>query len=364
MSFSDKLFLDVSSFQGYISQASFVQAKKDGIYGVVVKLTEGTSYVNPTAAYDVKNAKAAGLVVSVYHFARFSSASEAASEAGHFVSEANKLGLNKGSRMVLDIEVPLSGNMTANSQAFFSVVNKGGYHNTALYTYVPFMKAHLDSSKFPNKWLAGYPAKVDFKHPSVGHCSAWQYTDKLTLRGVSGKFDCSIDYAGLFTKANTVKVVAPKPAVKPAVNVYVSPDTYFVKSSFVNVYDNPGGHIVGKVDHNQQVHVVSVGKTWTQLKPVYVLSGGLSKSQTSMPQPTTTVKPQPKPVVKPASSVTAYLVTADRLFIRKEPSMTGQIVGTLAKNDQVEVESIANGWAKIKSNNNSVYVSAKYIKKK
>ncbi|HEX7355251.1 MAG TPA: GH25 family lysozyme [Mycobacteriales bacterium] len=61
--------IDISSFQ-HPSGASidFAAVKGAGISGVVVKITEGTDYVNPYAAADVAAAKAAGLSVAGYLF--------------------------------------------------------------------------------------------------------------------------------------------------------------------------------------------------------------------------------------------------------------------------------------------------------
>lgn len=55
-------FIDVSSHQGNISVAEYNNLKKYGVSGVVVKLTESTSYRNPYAKNQIDNAKAAGLI--------------------------------------------------------------------------------------------------------------------------------------------------------------------------------------------------------------------------------------------------------------------------------------------------------------
>ena len=60
---------------------------------------------------------------------------------------------------------------------------------------------------------------------------------------------------------------------------------------------------------------------------------------------------------------TPYKVTADMLNIRKSANATSKILGTLKKGNYVQVIEIKNGWAKLKSNDNRVYVNASYIKK-
>lgn len=78
---------------------------------------------------------------------------------------------------------------------------------------------------------------------------------------------------------------------------------------------------------------------------------------------TTTAKKPTASKPLATNKVTKYKVTADMLNIRKSASATSKILGTLKKNDTVQVVSISNGWAKLKSNDTHVYVSASYIKK-
>lgn len=65
--------------------------------------------------------------------------------------------------------------------------------------------------------------------------------------------------------------------------------------------------------------------------------------------------------VKRAVKTTPYYVTASKLNIRKSPG--GAILGQLSHGDRVQVLGISAGWAKIKSNDKAVYVSAKYLTK-
>ena len=83
-------FVDISSHNGVISVNEFVSLKNQGITGVVVKLTEGTSYTNPYASAQIKNAQDAGLKVSAYHYSHY----QTEAEAKYFVSAAQSLGLS------------------------------------------------------------------------------------------------------------------------------------------------------------------------------------------------------------------------------------------------------------------------------
>lgn len=77
-------------------------------------------------------------------------------------------------------------------------------------------------------------------------------------------------------------------------------------------------------------------------------------------------KPVAKPVTKSddKSKITYNYVSASKLNIRKSPSNSGKVIGTLSKNDRVQVISVdKDGWAKLKSNDSYVYVYSKYLSK-
>lgn len=58
-----------------------------------------------------------------------------------------------------------------------------------------------------------------------------------------------------------------------------------------------------------------------------------------------------------------YSVTADVLNVRKQPSMSGDVVGAVRRGDIVEVyANNYDGWRKISTSSVSGYVSSKYLK--
>lgn len=86
-----KSFVDISSHNGNISVANFQKMKDYGVTGVVVKLTEATSYTNPNAQSQINNAMAAGMKVSAYHYSWFTSDAQAVAEANYFAAAAKKI---------------------------------------------------------------------------------------------------------------------------------------------------------------------------------------------------------------------------------------------------------------------------------
>jgi len=57
-----------------------------------------------------------------------------------------------------------------------------------------------------------------------------------------------------------------------------------------------------------------------------------------------------------------YMVTSSsRLNVRKSPSTSAVVLGTFNSGQEIEVISVSNGWAKVKFNGKTGYVSEKYI---
>lgn len=220
-------FIDVSSYQPD-TVAFFQAAKNQGALGVVVKLTEGSedgsAYVNPKAATQIRNALAVGLRVSCYHFARYTSVADAQNEARFFVKIAKQFGMYDDTLMIDDAEVHSAADYQSASLAFLQEVEALGYKSTGIYSMKSFFTGGiLNSHGFGQRkvWVAGYGVTS----LGIDNAAAWQYSD----RGIMG-IDTSYDFDGAFTTGSTsgsvpqITVPAPQPVQHvghPATGTYV-----------------------------------------------------------------------------------------------------------------------------------------------
>lgn len=200
-----KSFIDISSHNGNISVNEFKIMKKYGVMGVVVKLTEATSYINPYAASQVRNAKSAGLKVSAYHYSWFQTDNQARAEADYFVKAARNVGLDSSAVMVNDIEEPsIAGraNHTANSLAFENRLKQLGFSTVRHYSSLSwFQQGLLNENTLGRKkiWVAAYPYSITNKNYYTQYDS-WQWNSRLIFPEIKNKeFDISADYGNYFT---------------------------------------------------------------------------------------------------------------------------------------------------------------------
>ena len=218
-----KSFVDVSSHNGDISIGDYRTLANKGVGGVVVKLTEDTWYKNPNAENQIRNAQAAGLQVSTYHFSRYTSEEAARAEARFYIAEAQRLNLPKNTLMVNDFEdAKMQPNINLNTQAWADEMRKNGYTNLMFYTSASWLdennlrkKGPVNTAQFglQNFWVAQYPSpKLSVNDAKSlrynGKAGAWQFTSQAELLPGKHLFDHSVDYTGRFT-ANA------KPAADP-----------------------------------------------------------------------------------------------------------------------------------------------------
>ena len=218
-----KSFVDVSSHNGDISIGDYRTLANKGVGGVVVKLTEDTWYKNPNAENQIRNAQAAGLQVSTYHFSRYTSEKAARAEARFYIAEAQRLNLPKNTLMVNDFEdAKMQPNINRNTQAWADEMRKNGYTNLMFYTSASWLdennlrkKGPVNTAQFglQNFWVAQYPSpKLSVNDAKSlrynGKAGAWQFTSQAELLPGKHLFDHSVDYTGRFT-ANA------KPAADP-----------------------------------------------------------------------------------------------------------------------------------------------------
>jgi len=218
-----KSFVDVSSHNGDISIGDYRTLANKGVGGVVVKLTEDTWYKNPNAENQIRNAQAAGLQVSTYHFSRYTSEEAARAEARFYIAEAQRLNIPKNTLMVNDFEdAKMQPNINRNTQAWADEMRKNGYTNLMFYTSASWLdennlrkKGPVNTAQFglQNFWVAQYPSpKLSVNDAKSlrynGKAGAWQFTSQAELLPGKHLFDHSVDYTGRFT-ANS------KPAADP-----------------------------------------------------------------------------------------------------------------------------------------------------
>jgi len=192
------LGVDLSSNNG--PSHDFKRAYREGVRFVLIKVSEGTNYVNPRAARHAREAKAAGLLVGAYAFLRPSTEHTAEEEAEYFFRHAREAGLlERGClRPTLDIEVTglVAGRPSRryDYRVIERLIKLMGPHGKRpfIYTGSWFWDGVLgarNAHKCP-LWLAAYVSNYKrFIPRGFRRVSIWQYTDKATIPGFSGKVD-------------------------------------------------------------------------------------------------------------------------------------------------------------------------------
>lgn len=232
-------FIDISSHQGTMTVADFKNLRKYGITGVIVKLTEATSYRNPFAAEQIKNAKSAGMKVSVYHYSWFSSKKTAEAEADYFIKFAKELGLNSSTVMINDIEqFDIKGKgATANSVYFANCLTDTKATKTVLHysSLSWFTDGTLNEKKLGGPgsvWMAQYPYTPSNKNLLHTDKSAWQWASDVKFPGDSRQFDVNIDYKGVLSKMGKPQVDGEGPYINNNKYVKITKTGYNLFSNF------------------------------------------------------------------------------------------------------------------------------------
>ena len=227
-------FVDVSSHNGHISKEDYQHLAEKGVNGIVVKLTEGTSYKNPYAASQTQNAQAAGMQVSAYAFSHYTNEAEARAEARYFAEEARRLNLPSSTVMVNDIEdSDMRPNINATTQAWADEMRRMGFSNLMYYTSASWLdrnnlrtKGPIQTEKFglENFWVAQYPtSKLSADDAKIlkynSEAGAWQFTSQAELLSGRHVFDQSVDYTGRFTNKATPSNRAANQPIKGKITV-------------------------------------------------------------------------------------------------------------------------------------------------
>ena len=199
---------------------------KLGIGRVLVRASYGPGYEDPQFAYNWAALKRLGVPKGAYH-AGVPGASpnldaHAQQQSAFFLDVVNKAGGIQGDDWpILDFE-DLGGltpdQMTLWASHWLACVDaavRNSKNPAIFYSYPAFIAAHMglyDTLASRPLWLADYPggtALPTFAPPNVGAWTSyfgWQYTDALTIPGITGAVDGSVF---------AVVVPPPAPATPP-----------------------------------------------------------------------------------------------------------------------------------------------------
>lgn len=242
--------VDVASYQ----DTDLTKYKNAGAQFAIVKLTEGTSYVNPKGAEQYASAQANGLMTMAYFFATFGTDSqEALNEARFFVQHAQAMGIPRGSYLAVDYESGDGNNFsttdrTANTNAILNAMNYirlSGYQ-PLIYTGQNFMDNYIDEARlsehYPNsEWIAaytqGYKASdepiFDWK-PPYQNMVMWQFTPNFNGQ----KTDASVAIQNMKNKPDMEAVIDSEGKGLNGSEVHFLPDgTYRALAAPLDIYD-------------------------------------------------------------------------------------------------------------------------------
>lgn len=180
--------VDLSHWQASVD---FTKLKAAGILAVILKATEGASYVDPTYADRKKAAAVAGLTCLSYHFLK---PGDVPTQVKHYLATVKPV---PGERLVCDYED--QGVRLTDLRAFCkSLQDAGGNYQVTVYGGA-LLKEQLGSTvdaylaANTSLWLAQYtngtPSWPTATWPAW---SLWQFTDKATVSGVSGGVDGNV----------------------------------------------------------------------------------------------------------------------------------------------------------------------------
>ena len=212
-----KKCIDVSYWQGKISQANWAKVKKTCGYAICrASYTSQSKFSlsqDSTFATNFTNAKAAGLKVGAYHYSQAITVAEAKKEA-EFLCNILK---NYTPTFYVVCDFEYGGRLNSKigkkasdiANAFCDVVKAHGYQ-PCIYANTSTLNTALTKPKYP-VWVAQYASSCTYKGAKV----MWQYTSSGSVDGISGRVDLSYVYS-----EPTITPTTPTPTPEPTPQAY------------------------------------------------------------------------------------------------------------------------------------------------
>ena len=165
---------------------------RSGIQFVILKATEGTSYIDPSFADHWAGAKKAGLLVSAYHM--FWGNLSASAQAEHFLSTMG----DRVADFPLSLDVELNkgvGNIGAGVEEMLLALEAGDGRKPVVYTAQSIWGSLVGwAPGWKDYWL--WVADYDAASPAIpagwDSYTFWQHSSTGSVSGISGNVDLNV----------------------------------------------------------------------------------------------------------------------------------------------------------------------------
>ena len=192
------LGIDVSTWNGNID---WNKVKNSGVSYVIIRTgfrgsTQGSLVEDNKFRQNIQGATNAGLKVGVYFFSQAINEVEAVEEASMVLSQVK--GYKLTYPVFIDVEPSggradklSSGDRTKVINAFCQTIQNGGLR-AGIYANKTWLSQKMNVSALSGYkiWLAQYNSTVTYG----GRYDMWQYSDKGSVAGISGKVDMNLSY--------------------------------------------------------------------------------------------------------------------------------------------------------------------------
>lgn len=201
---SNLKIIDVSHHQNDKGKIDWNAVKSDGVAGVIIKATEGKTWIDMKLSSNALGATTAGLKVGYYHYAH-PELNDPYTEAVNFYKTIKTF--KADFPHALDIEEQDAGEklgadgLTKWCVTWLQEVERLTGHPTMIYTGGSFANSYLreELSKWP-LWIAHYGVNKPMANPTWDKWSVFQYTSSGSVAGITGNVDVNAMELSFFNK--------------------------------------------------------------------------------------------------------------------------------------------------------------------
>lgn len=353
--------VDVASYQS--SSVSYAGAKF-----AIVKLTQGTGYINPKAKGQIQSAKAHGLYVGGYFYANHSgSVTQARAEAKYAVQKARTLGIPSGAVLADDFEQGsgnnVNGSATANTDAIIAamqVIKEAGY-KPLVYSGAYVLRNRMSISRIIKTfgtclWVASYKIsgrqdRADFNYfPSMDGVAIWQFADNYRGLSVDGNI-CLVDLKASSVSSSTksTKKTVELPSLHPVVKWNIGAVAVVTNAEGAYVYTS------SKLDKRASDKLKPYKSMWQ----VFGIENGAVKVGKNQYFDGRAVYVKANPIAYNSEKHAIAKIVFDHTHALDAPKPDANKVYTLKLSSKVEVQGRVGRFLKIKElhNGKQVYVT-------